>query len=232
MPKHSKRYSELLEKYDKKQLYSLEEAVKIVKNLSNANFDETIELSIKTGIDPKRNEQQIRNTVSLPNGTGRKVKVLVFAIGPSAQEAKEAGADYVGGEELAKKISDEGFLDFDVAIATPDTMKFVGKLGRILGPRGLMPSPKSGTVTKDVGKAVESFKAGRIEVRNDKTGNLHLPVGKKSFSDEKLNENIKSAIEQISALRPQGLKGRFIRKFVISPTMGPGVKLDFSQFEN
>ncbi len=231
MSKHSKRYSELLGKYDKKGSYSLEEAIKIVKNLSNAKFDETIELSIKTGIDPKKNEQQIRNTVSLPNGTGKKVKILVFAVGPDAEEAKNAGADYVGGEELAKKITDEGFLDFDVAIAAPDTMKFVGKLGRILGPRGLMPSPKSGTVTKEIGKAVESFKAGRVGVRNDKTGNLHLPVGKKSFSNEKLNENIKSAIEQINALRPQGVKGRFIHKIVISPTMGPGVKLDSSQFE-
>ena len=231
MSKHSKRYSELLGKYDRKESYSLEEAVKLIKSISNAKFDETIELSIKTGIDPKKNEQQIRNTVSLPNGTGKKVKVLVFAVGHDAEEAEKAGADYVGGEDLAKKISDEGFLDFDVAIATPDTMRFVGKLGRILGPRGLMPSPKSGTVTKEVGKAVESFKAGRVEVRNDKTGNLHLPVGKKSFSDEKLNENIKSAVEQINALRPQGVRGRFIHKIVISPTMGPGIKLDSSQFE-
>ena len=232
MSKRSKRYSELLKNYDKNNSYPIEEAVKIVKNLSTAKFDETIELSIKTGIDPKKNEQQIRNTVTLPNGTGKKVRVLVFAVGPEVEEAKSAGADYVGGEELAKKITDEGFLDFDVAIASPDTMRFVGRLGRVLGPRGLMPSPKSGTVTKEIGKAVESFKAGRVEVRNDKTGNLHLPIGKKGFEDEKIAENIDSALEQVKGLRPQGLKGRFMQKVVIAPTMGPGVKLEFSKFEN
>ncbi len=232
MAKHSKRYVELLKSYDKNTVYPIEEAVKIVKNISNAKFDETIELSIKTGIDPKKNEQQIRNTISLPNGTGKKIRVLVFAVGPEAEEAKLAGADYVGGEELAEKISKEGFLDFDIAIASPDTMRFVGKLGRILGPRGLMPSPKSGTVTKDIKNAVESFKAGRVEVRNDKTGNLHLPVGKKSFSDEKLSENVTSALQQIAALRPQGVRGKFIQKAVIAPTMGPGVKIEFAKFES
>ncbi len=232
MAKHSKRYSELLKSYDKNKIYPIEEAVKLVKDLSTAKFDETIELSVKTGIDPKKNEQQIRNTISLPNGTGKKVRVLVFAVGPEAEDAKEAGADYVGGEELAEKIAKEGFLDFDVAIASPDMMRFVGKLGRILGPRGLMPSPKSGTVTKDIKEAVTSFKAGRVEVRNDKTGNLHLPVGKKSFSDDKLSENISSALQQIASLRPQGVKGKFIQKAVIAPTMGPGVKVEFSKFES
>lgn len=231
MPKHSKRYNELVKKVDREKFYSLEDAVKLIKEVANAKFNETIELSLKTGIDPKKNEQQVRNTISLPYGTGKSVKVLVFAVGPNAQLAKEAGADYVGGEELAQKILTEGFIDFNVAIASPDTMGFVGKLGKILGPRGLMPSPKSGTVTTNIAEAVKSFKAGRVEVRNDKTGNLHLPVGKRDFETEKLAENVKSAIQQINALRPQGVKGRFLQKIVISPTMGPGIKLDLSQFE-
>ncbi len=230
MSRHSKRFKELVGKYEKKNAYGLEEAIKAAKELSTAKFDETIELSIKTGIDPKKNEQQIRNTISLPHGTGKDVRVLVFAVGPAAEEAKSAGANYVGGEELAQKITSEGFLDFDVAIAAPDTMAFVGKLGRVLGPRGLMPSPKSGTVTPNVGEAVKSFKAGRIEVRNDRTGNLHLPVGRKSFTDDKLVENVKSAVEQIIALRPQGVKGKFLIKMVVAPTMGPGVKLEINQF--
>ncbi len=231
MPKHSKRYNEIVKKIEREKFYSLEEAVKLIKEIANAKFNETIELSLKTGIDPKKNEQQVRNTISLPHGTGKNVRVLVFAVGPNAQAAKEAGADYVGGEELAQKILSEGFLDFDVAIASPDTMGFVGKLGKVLGPRGLMPSPKSGTVTSNIAEAVKSFKAGRVEVRNDKTGNLHLPVGKRDFESEKLAENIKSAVQQINALRPQGIKGRFLQKIVVSPTMGPGVKLDLSQFE-
>ncbi|HEU24019.1 MAG: 50S ribosomal protein L1 [Mesoaciditoga sp.] len=231
MPKHSKRYNEIVKKVEREKFYSLEEAVKLIKEIANAKFNETIELSLKTGIDPKKNEQQVRSTISLPHGTGKNVRVLVFAVGPNAQAAKEAGADYVGGEELAQKILSEGFTDFDVAIASPDTMGFVGKLGKVLGPRGLMPSPKSGTVTSNVAEAVKSFKAGRVEVRNDKTGNLHLPVGKRDFDAEKLAENIKSAVQQINSLRPQGVKGRFLQKIVVSPTMGPGVKLDLSQFE-
>lgn len=232
MPKHSKRYLEISKKVDRNKLYSLEDAVKLIKDTSSAKFNETIEMSIKTGIDPKKNEQQVRNTITLPNGTGKSVKVLVFAVGPNAEAAKAAGADYVGGEELAQKITAEGFLDFDVAIASPDTMSFVGKLGKVLGPRGLMPSPKSGTVTPNIGEAVKSFKAGRVEVRNDKTGNLHLPIGKKDFESDKLSENIKSAVQQINALRPQGVKGRFLQKLVVSSTMGPGIKLDLGQFEN
>ncbi|BBJ27716.1 50S ribosomal protein L1 [Athalassotoga saccharophila] len=231
MPKHSKRYNEIVKKVEREKFYSLEEAVKLIKEIANAKFNETIELSLKTGIDPKKNEQQVRSTISLPHGTGKSVRVLVFAVGPNAQAAREAGADYVGGEELAQKILSEGFTDFDVAIASPDTMGFVGKLGKVLGPRGLMPSPKSGTVTPNVAEAVKSFKSGRVEVRNDKTGNLHLPVGKRDFDAEKLTENIKSAVQQINALRPQGIKGRFLQKIVVSPTMGPGVKLDLSQFE-
>ncbi|MCL4407541.1 MAG: 50S ribosomal protein L1 [Thermotogae bacterium] len=231
MAKHSKRYIEAAKKVDRNKLYSLEDAVRLIKETSTVKFNETIEMSIKTGIDPKKNEQQVRNTITLPNGTGKSVKVLVFAVGPNAEAARTAGADYVGGEELAQKITSEGFLDFDVAIASPDTMGFVGKLGKVLGPRGLMPSPKSGTVTPNIAEAVKSFKAGRVEVRNDKTGNLHLPVGKKEFESDKLSENIKSAVQQINALRPQGVKGRFLQKLVVSSTMGPGIKLDISQFE-
>lgn len=232
MSKHSKRYLEAAKKIDSSKLYSVEEATKILKDTSTAKFSETLEMSIKTGIDPKKNEQQVRNTITLPNGTGKSVKVIVFATGPNAEAAKAAGADYVGGEELAQKITSEGFMDFDVAIAAPDTMSFVGKLGKVLGPRGLMPSPKSGTVTPNVAEAVKSFKAGRVEVRNDKTGNLHLPIGKKEFENDKLVENVKSAVQQINALRPMGVKGRFLQKLVISSTMGPGIKLDISQFEN
>ncbi|MGC8545065.1 50S ribosomal protein L1 [Athalassotoga sp.] len=231
MAKHSKRYTEAVKKVDRNKLYSLEDAVRLIKETSTVKFNETIEMSVKTGIDPKKNEQQVRNTITLPNGTGKSVKVLVFAVGPNAEAARAAGADYVGGEELAQKIASEGFLDFDVAIASPDTMGFVGKLGKVLGPRGLMPSPKSGTVTPNIAEAVKSFKAGRVEVRNDKTGNLHLPVGKKEFESDKLSENIKSAVQQINALRPQGVKGRFLQKLVVSSTMGPGIKLDISQFE-
>ncbi len=231
MARHSKRFLEAEKKIDRDRFYSIDEAVNLLKEVANAKFNETIEMSIKTGIDPKKNEQQVRNTVTLPNGTGKSVKVLVFAVGPSAEAAKAAGADYVGGEELAQKITSEGFTDFDVAIAAPDTMSFVGKLGKILGPRGLMPSPKSGTVTPNVAEAVKSFKAGRVEVRNDKTGNLHLPIGRKDFEGEKLIENIKSAVQQINALRPQGVKGRFLQKLVVTSTMGPGIKLDLSQFE-
>jgi large subunit ribosomal protein L1 len=231
MAKHSKRYIEAAKKVDRNKLYSLEDAVRLIKETSTVKFNETVEISVKTGIDPKKNEQQLRNTITLPHGTGKSVKVLVFAAGPNAEAARAAGADYVGGEELAQKIASEGFLDFDVAIASPDTMGFVGKLGKVLGPRGLMPSPKSGTVTPNIAEAVKSFKAGRVEVRNDKTGNLHLPVGKKEFESDKLSENIKSAVQQINALRPQGVKGRFLQKLVVSSTMGPGIKLDISQFE-
>jgi large subunit ribosomal protein L1 len=231
MAKHSKRYIEAAKKVDRNKLYSLEDAVRLIKETSTVKFNETVEISVKTGIDPKKNEQQLRNTITLPHGTGKSVKVLVFAAGPNAEAARTAGADYVGGEELAQKIASEGFLDFDVAIASPDTMGFVGKLGKVLGPRGLMPSPKSGTVTPNIAEAVKSFKAGRVEVRNDKTGNLHLPVGKREFESDKLSENIKSAVQQINALRPQGVKGRFLQKLVVSSTMGPGIKLDISQFE-
>ncbi len=229
MPKHSKRYLEARKLVDRLKYYSLDEAIDLVKKTATVKFDETVELHLTTNIDYRKPEQHIRGTISLPHGTGKKVRVLVFAKGDKAKEAKEAGADYVGAEELVEKIEKEGFLDFDVAIATPDMMRVIGRLGRILGPRGLMPSPKSGTVTNEIGEAVKEFKKGRVEVRTDKTGNLHIPVGKVSFENEKLKENIVSAFEQIMAMRPQGVKGQFIKKAVIASTMGPGIKLDLNE---
>lgn len=231
MPKHSKRYNELKKLIDSEKTYTLDEAVELVKKVATAKFDETIEVHIKTNIDYRKSEQNIRSTISLPNGTGKTVRVLVFAKGDKAEEAKNAGADYVGAEELADKIASEGFFDFDVAIATPDMMKVIGKLGKVLGPRGLMPNPKSGTVTEDVASAVSEFKKGKVEVRTDKTGNLHFPVGKASFDQEKLIENIKTAYEQILTLRPAGVKGIFIKKTVLTSTMGPGIKLDLNMLK-
>ncbi len=225
MPKRGKRYKALLEKFDKNTEYSIKDAVKLVKELATAKFDETIELHMRMGIDPKKPDQNIRSSVVLPHGTGKNVRVLVFAEGPKAEEAKEAGADYVGSDELIEKIKN-GWLDFDIAIATPDQMRKVSKIARILGPRGLMPNPKAGTVTGDVASAVKEFKAGKIEFRNDKTGNLHIPVGKASFDEEKLLENLKAAISAVLAAKPASSKGAYIKKMVISPTMGPGVKVN------
>ncbi|ABR30507.1 50S ribosomal protein L1 [Thermosipho melanesiensis] len=226
MPKHSKRYNEVRKLVDRTKEYDLNEAVDLAKKVATAKFDETVELHIKTNIDYRKSDQQIRSTISLPHGTGKEVRVLVFAKGEKAEEAKKAGADYVGAEDLAEKIQKEGFLDFDVAIATPDMMKIIGRLGKILGPRGLMPNPKAGTVTNDVAAAVKDFKKGRMEIRTDKTGNLHIPVGKASFEKEKLTENIKSAYEQVLNLKPTGVKGTFIKKVVLSTTMGPGIKVN------
>lgn len=226
MPKHSKRYEEIRRKVDRFKSYSIDESIALVKKTATAKFDETVELHLTTNTDPRKPDQQVRNTISLPNGTGRSVKILAFAKGEKAEEAKKAGADYVGAEDLVDKIQNEGFTDFDVALATPDMMRFIGKLGRILGPRGLMPSPKSGTVTENIAEAVKEFKKGRIEVRNDKTGCIHIPIGKKSFSDEVLRENLVSAAAQIASLRPTAVKGQFIKKAVLSSTMGIGVKIE------
>ncbi|AKI97944.1 50S ribosomal protein L1 [Kosmotoga pacifica] len=225
MPRRSKRYLEARKLVNRDRTYVLDEALEIIKQFPSAKFDESVELHIKTGIEPTRSDQQIRGTISLPNGTGKDVKVLVFARGEKAEEAKNAGADFVGSDELIQQIQG-GWTGFDVAIATPDMMREIGRLGRILGPRGLMPSPKSGTVTNDVEEAVKAFKAGRVEIKNDKTGNLHLPVGKKSFEKEALKENIVSALEQISRMKPATAKGRFILKVAVTTTMGPGIKLD------
>ncbi len=229
MPKHSRRYTEARKLVDRLKYYSLDEAIELVKKTATAKFDETVELHLATNIDYRKPEQHIRGTISLPHGTGKKVKVLVFAKGDKAKEAQEAGADYVGAEDLVEKIEKEGFLDFDVAIATPDMMRTIGRLGRILGPRGLMPSPKSGTVTNEVGEAVKEFKKGRVEIRTDKTGNLHIPVGKVSFENEKLKENIIAAVDQVMSMKPQGVKGQFLKKAVLASTMGPGIKLDLNE---
>jgi large subunit ribosomal protein L1 len=229
MAKQSKRFKEAKAKIDSTKNYGLTEAVKLVKETATAKFDETIELHLCTSIDPRKAEQQIRQPISLPHGTGKNVKILVFAQGDNAEIAKEAGADYVGAADYAEKIQKENWFDFDVAIATPDMMRVIGKLGRVLGPRGLMPSPKSGTVTKDVAEAVKAFKGGRIEARNDKTANIHLVVGKKSFKDEMLKENLEAAIKQIMALKPTSLKGKLFNKVSVASAMGPGVRVDVNE---
>ncbi|ADQ15350.1 50S ribosomal protein L1 [Halanaerobium hydrogeniformans] len=221
----SRRYKETAKKVDKEKLYEPETAFKLVKDLATANFDETIELSAKLGVNPKHADQNIRGTVVLPEGTGQEVTLVVFAKGEKAKEAEDAGADFVGGEELAEKI-EGGWLDFDLAVATPDMMSVVGRLGRILGPKGLMPNPKAGTVTFELEKAVEEFKAGKIEYRVDKTGIVHIPIGKASFSEEQLLNNYHKIMDTLAKERPAAAKGKFFRTIAVSPTMGPGVKVD------
>ncbi|KLO22355.1 50S ribosomal protein L1 [Marinitoga sp. 1155] len=229
MPRHGKRYLEAKKTIDREKFYTLDEALEVLPKIATAKFDESIELHMVLGIDPRKNDQQVRGNISLPHGTGKKVRILVFTKGDKVKEALDAGADYAGSEEFIQKIQG-GWTDFDIAIATPDMMREIGRLGKILGPRGLMPSPKSGTVTNDVADAVKEFKAGKIEVRNDKTGNLHIAVGKKSFDAVKLRENIVEALQQIEKMRPSGAKGKFIRKVSLAPTMGPGLKLNVSEF--
>ncbi len=228
MPKRGKRYRALLEKYDLTKEYKLEEAVKLVKELATAKFDETVELAMNTNLNPTRADQILRGAVVLPYGRGKKVRVLVIARDPDKQkEAEEAGADFVGFTEYIEKIK-QGWLDFDAVVATPDAMPEVGKLGRILGPRGLMPSPKTGTVTNDIRRVVEELKKGRVEYRVDRTGNLHIPVGKASFPPEHLYENILAVFEDIFKNKPPGAKGKFIRSAYLSTTMSPSVKLDLN----
>jgi len=226
MPKHGKKYNDGLKGFDATTSYPAAEAVRLVKSMAYAKFDETVEAVFKLGIDPRKADQLVRGTVSLPHGTGKTVRVAVFAQGDKVREAEAAGADVVGGRELVEEIQGGKALDFDVAIATPDLMAEVGKLGRVLGPRGLMPNPKAGTVTFDVGKAVEEFKAGRIEYRNDRYGNVHAPIGKVSFSDEQLDENLLALSNEIVRARPSSAKGRFVRNLSVSSTMGPGVRVD------
>jgi large subunit ribosomal protein L1 len=227
--KHSKRYQKLREKVDRLRHYPLAEAVKLVKENANAKFDESVEVAVRLGIDPKKQEQTVAGTVSLPHGTGKQVRVLAFVKGDKVDEAQAAGADYVGFEDLVEKIS-TGWTDFDVAVATPDTMPAVGRLGKILGPKGLMPSPKTQTVTFDIGAAIRALKAGRINYRNDKTGNVHAVVGKVSFTHEQLIENIYAFIRELMKNKPATAKGQFIRKVVISSTMGVGVRVDTKEF--
>ncbi|MDZ7317367.1 MAG: 50S ribosomal protein L1 [candidate division KSB1 bacterium] len=223
--KRSKRYQEAAAKIDKTKLYPLDEAVNLVRELAPAKFDETVELAVRLGVDPRKADQMVRGTVILPAGTGKQVRVCVIAKGEKEKEAKEAGADYVGAEDLIEKIQG-GWFDFDVMIATPDVMGLVGKLGRILGPRGLMPNPKVGTVTFEVGKAVRDAKAGKIDFRVDKTGIVHAIVGKKSFSPDQLKQNIQALMETIQRLKPSTAKGVYIKSVSLSSTMSPGVKID------
>jgi large subunit ribosomal protein L1 len=221
-----KKYLESRKRVDSTKLYTVEEAINLVEETKVAKFDETVEVAVKLGIDPRQADQQIRGAMVLPFGTGRSVRVLVFTKGEKVKEATESGADYVGAEDLIERISKENWLGFDVTIATPDVMSLVGKLGKILGPRGLMPSPKVGTVTFEVAKAVKEAKAGRIEVKNDKGGVVHSPVGKVSFGRAKLRDNFLTFMDTITKMKPPSSKGTFIRKVVLSTTMGPGIKVD------
>ncbi len=225
--KRGKRYRSILEKIDKNKLYSPWEALSLIKEISNANFDEAVEVAIRLGIDPKKADQQVRRTVILPHGTGKIPKVLVFAKGEKAKEAEKAGAEIVGEEDLAEKIKD-GFLDFDVAIATPDMMRVVGRLGKILGPRGLMPNPKTGTVTFEVGKAIQDAKKGKVEYRTDKYAIVHLILGKVSFSVKELVENYAILIYEIMKAKPSAAKGKYLRSIHFSSSMGPSVSVDTS----
>ncbi len=221
-----KAYRDAVGKYDRDRHCTPAEAVEAVKSLTTVKFDETVDLAIRLGVDPRKADQIVRGSMSLPAGTGRDVRVAVFAAGEQAQAARAAGADHVGADDLVARIANDGFLDFDVAIATPDMMAQVGKLGRILGPRSLMPNPKSGTVTDDVERAVREFKSGRVEYRTDRVGNIHLPIGKVSFDVKDLLDNYRVAVDEIVRARPASAKGRYIRSVTLSTTMGPGVKID------
>ncbi len=228
--KHGKKYQEAAKLVERGTLYEPADAISLVKKTASAKFDETVEVHIKTGCDGRHAEQQIRGAVVLPNGTGKDVKVLVFAKGPKADEAEAAGADYVGADDLVNKITTENWFDYDVVIATPDMMGVVGKLGRVFGPKGLMPNPKAGTVTMDITKAVEEAKAGKIEYRLDKANIIHVPVGKASFSEEKLTENYNALMDAIVKAKPSALKGQYLRSITLTSTMGPGVKVSTAKY--
>ena len=228
--KRGKKYQDAVKSFDKSQQYDATEAVAIVKKNAVAKFDETIEAHIRTGCDGRHADQQIRGAVVLPHGTGKTVRVLVFAKGPKADEATAAGADFVGGDELIPKIQNEGWLDFDVVVATPDMMSVVGRLGRVLGPKGLMPIPKAGTVTMDVTKAINDIKAGKIEYRLDKANIIHVPVGKASFSEADLKDNFQALMDAIVKARPATLKGTYLKNITLTSTMGPGVRVDANKF--
>ncbi len=220
-----KKYEEVLKKIDKSKFYSPQEAVRLVKETAPANFDETVEVHIRLGIDPKQADQQVRGALNLPHGKGKSLKVIAFAQGEKAKEAKEAGAEEVGGEDLAQRIQN-GWLDFEAVVATPDMMKIVSKLGRILGPRGLMPNPKVGTVTNDIGKVVSELKKGRVEYRADKYGIIHVPLGKVSFDEKKLFENYIALMQEIVRAKPSTAKGRYLKSITLTSTMGPGIRID------
>jgi large subunit ribosomal protein L1 len=228
MSKHGRRYSEVLAKVDRDREYQPAEAVALVRSLTGAKFDESIEVHVRTGLNVRHADEQLRGTIALPNGLGKDVKIAVFAQGDKVREAEEAGADFVGGDDLAKRI-EEGFDDFDMTIATPDMMSVVGRLGRVLGPSGKMPNPKVGTVTMDVAKAVEESKSGKVEYRTDRTAIVHLVIGKASFEADKLLENYAAVIEELVRARPSAGKGRYLRSITLASTMGPGVKVDPSR---
>lgn len=228
--KRSRKYQELIKQVDRTKQYDPSEALSIAKKTATSKFDETIEVHIRTGCDGRHADQQVRGAVVLPHGTGKSVKVLVFAKGVKLDEAQAAGADHVGGEELIPKIQNDGWLDFDVVVATPDMMGVVGRLGRVLGPKGLMPNPKAGTVTMDVTKAVNDIKAGKIEYRLDKSNIIHVPVGKVSFDEAKLQENMDALMEAIVKARPSALKGQYLRSITLATTMGPGVKVNTAKY--
>jgi large subunit ribosomal protein L1 len=226
-----KKHDAAKSKVDRDHQYSLEDACALVGQTSSAKFDETVDVAVRLGVNPKHADQMIRSSCSLPHGTGKTVRVVVFAKGDRAAEAEQAGADHVGAEDLVEKIQKENWLDFDSAIATPDMMALVGRLGRVLGPRGLMPNPKVGTVTMDVSKAVSELKAGRIEFRTEKTGIVHAPVGKVSFGPEKLRANLVTLLELLHRLRPASAKGRYFRSITLSSTMGPGIRIDTNEVQ-
>jgi large subunit ribosomal protein L1 len=224
----SKQYTDNAKKYDRDHLHSDAEAVAILKSLGTKQFDETIDIVVRLGVDPRKADQMIRATVALPSGTGKDVRIAVFAQGEAATAARDAGAEHVGGEELAAEV-EKGMTDFDLAIATPDMMPVVGKLGRVLGPRGLMPNPKTGTVTPDVAKAIEEFKGGKVEYRTDRFANVHVPIGKASFDEAALLSNLRAVVGELERARPASAKGQYMRKIVVSTTMGPGVRVDPAQ---
>ncbi|MDQ3542901.1 MAG: 50S ribosomal protein L1 [Actinomycetota bacterium] len=220
-----KKLVDALKTFDREQFYTPTEAVNIVKTTARAKFDESVDVSVRLGVDPRKSDQMVRGTVALPSGTGKDVRVAVFAAGEAAQEARDAGADIVGADDLAAQV-EAGKFDFDVAIATPDMMPLVGRLGRALGPRGLMPNPKTGTVTNDVGRAVSEFKGGKVEYRTDRYGNVHVPIGKATFDPAALEANFRAVLDELNRAKPASAKGRYLRKITVSTTMGPGVRID------
>ncbi|HET9442482.1 MAG TPA: 50S ribosomal protein L1 [Acidimicrobiales bacterium] len=228
MPQHGKKFTDAARRFDRQALHTPAEAVDLVKTLAPAKFDESVELAVRLGVDPRRADQMIRGTVGLPAGTGRSVRVAVFAAGPAAEAARAAGADIVGADDLVARVQ-AGNLDWDVSVATPDMMALVGRVGRILGPRGLMPNPKTGTVTPDVAKAVSEVKAGRVEYRTDKYGNIHVPIGKVSFDKAALLRNFRAVVDELNRVKPAAAKGRYVRGVTMASTMGPGVKIDPAQ---
>jgi large subunit ribosomal protein L1 len=225
MTQHGKRFTDAARAFDRDELRTPVEAIELTKSTAKAKFDETVELAVRLGVDPRKAEQMIRGTVALPSGTGKDVRVAVFANGDAAAEARAAGADFVGSEDLAAQV-EGGMMDFDVAIATPDLMPMVGRLGRSLGPRGLMPNPKTGTVTQEVGKAVEEFKGGKVEYRTDRYGNVHVPIGKVSFEPVKLVDNFRAVLDELQRAKPASSKGRYLKRITLATTMGPGIKVD------